>query len=285
MPTMRLRLKLFVSLAALAVAGCPTASWAACTPVVALPASDLVTPGKLQMSINPTLPPQQFVDSKGELQGLNVEIGHQIADKLCLEMEFIRMDFPPMIPALQGGRFDAIDTGLFWTEERSKILFLVPYAMQSISVTVPVGSALKLSDIDDLSGKTVVIEVNTYQERWLKGVSDAMVAKGKAPITVRGFTTATDAMAALRAGQGDAAALLDYMARDMTKRGLVKTELFQLGGAASTIAFRNRTAAEAVAKALTALRDDGEYGKLFDKFGLSPLPADQPFAIRGPGPV
>ena len=149
---------------------------------------------------------------------------------------------------------------------------------------MPVGSTLKLNDIDDLSGKTVVIEVNTYQERWLKGASDAMVAKGKAPIVVRGFTTATDAMAALRAGQGDAAALLDYMARDMTKRGLVKTELVQLGGAASTIAFRNRTAAEAVAKALTALRDDGQYGKLFEKFGLTPLPADQPFAIRGPGP-
>ena len=30
----------------------------------AIPDSDLVTAGKLQMSINPTLPPQQFVDEK-----------------------------------------------------------------------------------------------------------------------------------------------------------------------------------------------------------------------------
>jgi len=41
-----------------------------CTPVI--PAADLVTPGKLLLAINPTLPPLQIVDSKGELQGLTV---------------------------------------------------------------------------------------------------------------------------------------------------------------------------------------------------------------------
>ena len=43
-----------------------------CTPKV--PASSLIEAPKWQMSINPTLPPQQFVDDKGELQGLNVEL-------------------------------------------------------------------------------------------------------------------------------------------------------------------------------------------------------------------
>ncbi|MFC0407033.1 ABC transporter substrate-binding protein [Roseomonas elaeocarpi] len=255
-----------------------------CAPVAAIAPSHLVEAGKLQLAINPTLPPQQFVDSKGELQGLNVELGNDIAKRLCLQMSFVRMDFPPMIPALQAGRFDGIHTGMFWTEERSKILFLVPYALQSISITVPANSSLKLADPDDLAGKTVVIEVNTYQERWLKGLSDDLVKRGKAAINVRGFTTATEAMTALRAGQADAAALLDYMAVDMTRRGVVKTELFRLGGAPSAMAFRDRSVAEAVAKALTAARDDGSYGKLFDRFGLTQLPADQPFAIRGTGP-
>ena len=92
----------------------------------AIPDSDLVAPGKLQVSINPTLPPQQFVDEKGELQGLNVELMKEIAKRLCLTLEFIRMDFPPMVPALTAGRFDGIDTGMFWTEERSKIAYTVP---------------------------------------------------------------------------------------------------------------------------------------------------------------
>jgi polar amino acid transport system substrate-binding protein len=51
------------------------------------------------------------------------------------------------------------------------------------------------------------------------------------------------------------------------------------------MAFRNKTVTEAVVKALTAMRADGTYQALFDKFGLTSLPADQPFAIAGPGPA
>ncbi|MBE9607324.1 ABC transporter substrate-binding protein [Acetobacteraceae bacterium H6797] len=257
----------------------------ACTPLAQIQPSQLVSPGKLQLAINPTLPPQQFVDQKGELQGLNVELGNEIAKRLCLEMAFVRMDFPPMIPALQASRFDGIHTGMFWTEPRSKLFYLVPYALQAISIAVPANSALKLASPDDLAGKSVVIEVNTYQERWLRSLSDELVAKGKPAIVIRGFTTATEAMTALRAGQGDAAALLDYMAVDVTRRGMVRTELFRLGGAPSAMAFREKGVAEAVAKALTSMREDGSYGKLFDRFGLTPLPADEPFAIRGTGPT
>ena len=122
-----------------------------CKPAIA--DADLVAPGKLQMSINPTLPPQQFVDEKGELQGLNVELMREIAKKLCIPLELIRMDFPPMIPAMQGGRFDGINTGMFWTEERSKIAYTVPYAQQTIALTVIANSPLKLTDAASLAGR------------------------------------------------------------------------------------------------------------------------------------
>ena len=134
------------------------------------------------------------------------------------------------------------------------------------------------------NGKAVVIEVNTYQERWLRSISEDLVKRGRPPVTIRGFTTATEAMTALRAGQGDAAALLDYMAVDMTKRGMIRTVLHRLGGAPSAMAFRQRPVAEAVAAALESMRKDGSYGALFERYGLTPQPVDQPFAIRGPGP-
>ena len=280
MPISRIRLKLALAAALLLAPGLAVAQ--SCTPVAAVKPEALVTPGKLQLSINPTLPPQQFVDSKGELQGLNVELGRAIAAKLCLEMSFVRMDFPPMIPALQAGRFDGIHTGMFWTEERAKLFALVPYSLQAISIAVPANGSLQISAPDDLAGKAVVIEVNTYQERWLRALSDDLVKRGKPAVTIRGFTTATEAMTALRAGQGDAAALLDYMAVDTARRGMTRTALERLGGAPSAMAFRDRSVAEAVAKALTALREDGTYTKLFERFGLTPLPADQVFGIRGP---
>jgi polar amino acid transport system substrate-binding protein len=251
-----------------------------CKPVVA--DSDLVAPGKIQMSINPTLPPQQFVDAKGELQGLNVELMKEIAKRLCLPLEFIRMDFPPMVPALTAGRFDGIDTGMFWTEERSKIAYTVPYAQQTISVTVAKGKPA-FKTLTEVGGHKAGVEVNSYQERWLRGADKEQVAKGAKPIEVLTFTTATDVIAALRAGQVEAAILIDQTALEIERRGVVEITATGLGGAPTTMMYGNRTVAEKVAAALTEMKKDGTYDKLFDKFGITKAP-DSVFTIRGPGP-
>jgi polar amino acid transport system substrate-binding protein len=254
-----------------------------CTPK--FPASELVQAGKLQMSINPTLPPQQYVDEKGELQGLNVELGREIARRLCVEPEFLRMDFPAMIPGLRAGRFDAIDTGLFWTEERSKLFFLVPYAQQAISVATLPNSPLTITRFEDLAGRVVVVERATYQERRSKELNDEMVAKGMKAIDFRAFATATESLAALRAGQVEALVNIDETARDFEKRGIAKVWLKGLGGADITFAFRNKAVAAAAAEALNAIRADGVYDQMFDRFGMNRLPGGAPFAIRGTGPL
>ena len=248
----------------------------------ALQDSDLVAPGKLQMSINPTLPPQQFVDEKGELQGLNVELMKEIAKRLCTPLEFIRMDFPPMVPALTAGRFDGIDTGMFWTEERSRIAYTVPYAQQTISITVAKGRP-KLASLETVGGKKAGVEVNSYQERWLRGADKEQVAKGAKPIEILTFTTATDVIAALRAGQVETAILIDQTAKEIERRGVVEITATGLGGAPTTMMYRNRAVAEKVAATLTAMKADGTYDKLFDKFGITKAP-ESVFTIRGPGP-
>ena len=271
----------FLSLLCLVGLGALPAAAQTCKPAIA--DADLVTPGKLQMSINPTLPPQQFVDEKGELQGLNVDLMREIAKRLCIPLDLIRMDFPPMIPAMQGGRFDGINTGMFWTEERSKIAYTVPYAQQTISLTVASGSPLKLPDAAALAGRKAGVEVNSYQERWLRGVDKDQVAKGAKPIEILTFKTATDVLAALRAGQVETAILIDVTANEIKRRGLIDITATGLGGAPTTQMYRNRNVAEKVAATLTELKKDGYYGKLFDKYGLTKLPVDI-FVIRGPGP-
>ncbi|MEP9350454.1 ABC transporter substrate-binding protein [Xanthobacter sp. KR7-225] len=253
-----------------------------CAPKVS--ADHLVAPGKLQMSINPTLPPQQFLDEKGELQGLNAELGKAIAAKLCLEPEFVRMDMPPMIPALKARRFDAINTGLFWTEERSKLLFMIPYAQQAISIYTLPDSPLKIAKFEDLSGHSVGIETATYQERQAKVLNERMVAQGLKPIDFRSFKTASETTAALKAGQIEAGINIDETARVFEEKGLVKIWVQGLNGTDITLDFIDRPLAEAVAKALAELSADGTYDKLFDKFKMTRL-KDRAFAIRGTGPA
>lgn len=245
--------------------------------------ADLITPGTLQMAINPTLPPQQFVDENGDLKGLNVDLGTEIAKRLCLKMSFVRMDFPGMFPALAAARFDGIDTGMFWTAERSRIAYTVPYAMQAISVVLLKDSALKIPEATDLAGHSAGVEVNSYQERWLRALDKETTARGGKPMDIHAFTTATDVLAALNAGQVEVAILIDQTAREMVQRGFARIDATGLGGAPTTLVFRNKAVATAVADVLNKMRGDGYYDALFDKYGLTRFPRE-PFAIRGPGP-
>jgi len=103
------------------------------------------------MSINPTLPPMQFVDERGQLRGLNVDLGNEIAQRLCLAPEYVRIDFQAMVPGLQAGRWDVINTGIFWTEERSRIMYLVNYGSQAVSVLTPRGNPQNIREIADLA--------------------------------------------------------------------------------------------------------------------------------------
>ena len=269
-------------IAGVLLAGVAFEARAACVPAIA--PGHLLEAGKWLMSINPTLPPQQFVDSKGELQGLNVEFARAIAAKMCLEPEFMRMDFPPMIPGLRAGRFDTINTGLFWTEERSKLLFMVPYAQQAISVYTLPDSKFAVSSFDDLAGHVVGIESATYQERKSREVNAEMEKRGLKPIDFRAFATASETVAALRAGQLEAAINIDETAADLVQKHIAKVWLHGLFGTDITFAFRDKEVAAAAAEAMTALKADGTYDKLFDKFGMTRLPG-QSFAIRGTGPV
>ena len=53
-----------------------------CTPTVDVPA--LLVPGKLMMSINPTIPPAQYMLQDGTIVGHSVDVGNEVARRLCL---------------------------------------------------------------------------------------------------------------------------------------------------------------------------------------------------------
>src|SRR5258707_14722718 len=110
-----------------------------------------------------------------------------------------------------------------------------------------------------------------------------MVAKGLKEIDLRTFTTVTATSAALRAGQLEAALNINETANALEQRGIAKIWLRDIAGTDITLAFRDKKLAEAAAEALTAIRADGTYDKLFDKFGMTRLRAPT-FALRGDGP-
>lgn len=242
--------------------------------------SALISPGKLVMSTNPTLPPMQFVDSSGTLKGMRITLGNEVAKRLCLEPEYIRIEFSAMIPGLQAGRWDVINTGIFWTEERAGLMKMIPYESQAISISVATGNPKGISKPEDLAGKAVGVEIGGFEEAKLKLLGKELVEKGMDAIDVRTFDNFATAYQALRAGQTDATVSIDSTAAEYAKRGEFDRAISGMFATPVALAIANDELANAVLEAMNAMVADGSYKALLDEFGI--LANEGALVIRGP---
>jgi polar amino acid transport system substrate-binding protein len=250
-----------------------------CEPKVA--ASELIKPGTLVMSTNPTLPPLQFVDSSGQLKGMRVELGEELAKRLCLKPEYVRIEFSAMVPGLQAGRWDMINTGIFFTEERAKVMQMVPYEDQAISVSIAPKSDKTIASKNDLAGMTIGVEIGGFEETKTRLLDKELRDAGKAGLTIRTFDNFALAFQALRAGQVDGVVSIDAVAKEYDARGDFKRAISGLYPAPVAVAFKSPALADAVSATLKGMKADGSLKALFDKYGIPMVAGD--YSVKGPG--
>jgi len=268
-----------ISIASLLLLSTAASAFAqSCTPKV--PDSELVKPGMLTMSVNPTLPPMQFVDSTGELKGMRVELGKEIAKRLCLTPEYVRIEFSAMIPGLQAGRWDMINTGIFFTKERAAIMQMIPYEDQAISVSVATSNTT-VKDKDGLDGLRVGVELGGFEETKTRALDAELKAAGKTGLAIQTFDNFALAFQALRAGQVEGVVSIDGVAKEYDSRGDFRRAVSGLYPAPVAVAFKNAKLADAVSGVLKDMKTDGSLGKLFDSYGLPMIAGD--YSVKGPG--
>ena len=243
--------------------------------------SDLIKPGTLIMSTNPTLPPLQYVDSSGKLKGMRIELGTEIAKRLCLTPDYIKIDFDAMVPGLQAGRWDMINTGIFYTAKRAQIMYMIPYENQAISISVLESSKGKVNKPEDLAGKAVGVEIGGFEESKARELSKKLESENLKPLTIRTFDTFATAYQALKGSQVDAVVSIDGVAKEYQERGEFVRAISGLDATPVALAFNKKGLAEAVDKVLQDMKKDGSYDKLFEKYGVPPF--DKPFVVKGPG--
>ena len=74
--------------------------------------------GKIVMGTSAGFPPFEYLNDKNEVIGVDVDIMAAVAKKLDKELVVENMDFDGLIPALNGGKIDAIAAGMTVTDER-----------------------------------------------------------------------------------------------------------------------------------------------------------------------
>lgn len=254
-------------------AGIP--SFAAAQAAANCPANlPLVQAGRLTMSINASTPPNQYIDKDGKLKGLHVDLGDELARRLCLQPDYINVAFEVQIPGLQSKRWDMIDTGLFYTPERAKIMRLVPYSINALALIAPAGNPLKLGSAQDLAGHVVGVELGGFEEKKIRQINDEQIAKGLKPIDLKVFNTYSDTFLALGAGQLDAVFAGDGVGKYFQTRGRFSMAVSGLyPGSPKAFAMIDPVLADAVVAAMDAMLADGTYANIMDATGATKIDA------------
>lgn len=243
------------------------------TPQLAPPA--ILNRGELVMAINASTPPSMYLDAKGEIVGYRAEMGREIARRLGLKPVFVNVKFPAQIPGLTGGRWDVSVSGAFVTPDRAKVVAMIPTEMQGVSISSATGNPKGINEEKDLAGLRVAVEHGAYEWRAITEISKKLVAQGLKPIDIRTFEGASVGYQALKAGQVDAVAANDPIARyyQDESQNAFQQRLRGLAPSPQSVAVKggNDVLAQAMVKALDSMKADGWYDRLVARWGFGPI--------------
>lgn len=250
---------LFLALVLVAASG--TASWA-----------DKL---KLIVAVEGAFPPYNEVGPDGSLQGFDVDFAKEICRKIDAECELVKQDWDGMIPGLLAKKFDVIISSMGILPEREeKIDFTIPYYQAPTALVALKSAGAKAGadgypDPESLAGKKIGVQRATAYESWARDKWP------KAEIVI--YDSAQSADLDMQNGRLDArfddyvllsSGIMKGEGGDQYERvGNIYTEA-AMGSKGEGIALRkgNDDLKEAINKAILAMRDDGSYKAINDKY-------------------
>ena len=109
-----------------------------------------IVDGKLTMSTNAQFPPYEMTTDDGGFEGIDVEIATAIAEKLCLELDILDMDFDSALLAVQQGKSDIVMAGVTVNDDRLLVMdFSTSYANGVQVVIVKEGSDITIDNMGE----------------------------------------------------------------------------------------------------------------------------------------
>jgi putative S-methylcysteine transport system substrate-binding protein len=108
------------------------------------------------------------------LQGFEVDFINAVAKETGDEVNFVTMSFSGLIGALESNRIDTIANQITITPEReAKFAFSQPYVFDGAQVVVKAGNEDTIGSVEDLSGKTVAVNLGSNFEELLNELPNA----------------------------------------------------------------------------------------------------------------
>ncbi len=95
----------------------------------------IITAGVLRVGVNPTLPPLGLFNEKNEIVGFDTEFAAEIAKKLGVKLEIVKVGSPDRIPFVATDKIDFVMGAMTRTSERAKTIdFTAPVHTEIMGV-------------------------------------------------------------------------------------------------------------------------------------------------------
>ncbi|MFG2136953.1 ABC transporter substrate-binding protein [Streptomyces sp. NPDC048650] len=234
--------------------------------------------GTLRIGVDATgTPPLDFhaTDDK-TLIGVEEDIATLVADTLGLRPRFEPLSWENLFVGLDSGKLDAVFSNVTVTEERKEKYDFATYRLDQLAMEARKGSGWRVRGARDVAGRTIAVSSGTNQEKILVDWSRENEKAGRKPVDIKYFQKSSDTYLALQSGRVDG-----YFGPNPSAAYHVNTAgqteiVGTFSGGGSTV--RGKIAAttkkgsglvRAYAAALQKVIDNGRYGKVLARWGLT----------------
>ncbi len=215
-----------------------------------------------KIATDATWPPFEYVDeSTKDIIGFDMDLMNAIAEKENLSIEYINVNWDPLLTGVSECQYDAAISAMTITDERKKtMLFSDPYINAGQIVVVRTDNT-DIKSKDDLKGKTVGAQI---------GTTGAIEVQNMDGVTLRTYDTVDLAYLDLANGQIDAV-VADYptanafVAKDADKIMSVG-DVFTDEYYGVAICQKNADLQAKINEGLAAVKEEGLIEKLEDKW-------------------
>ena len=122
---------------------------------------------KLIVGTDATYAPMEYMDEKGNIVGIDIDIVNAVAEAAGFEVEYKNYGWEPLFPALENGEIDFAVSSITIDEDRKKTYdFSDPYFIANQLILVQENS--DVASFNELKDKKVSVQINTTGHKVVK---------------------------------------------------------------------------------------------------------------------
>jgi len=122
----------------------------------------------LRFGLEAQYPPFESKDASGRLQGFDIDIGNAVCKTAHLTCTWVETSFDGLIPALEGRKFDAINSAMNATEKRRQAIDFTNVIYRVPSQLIARADSGLAATPESLKGKRVGVLQASIQEAYAK---------------------------------------------------------------------------------------------------------------------